>query len=118
MIAVLGTPKPEDMAYISNEGALKFIKKLPRRSKQSFSTLFPKASPLGLDLLGKMLTFNPDKRYTVQECLNHEYFEGIHNAEEEPVCEEFFDWSFDNFELSKERIQTMIFEESLSYHPE
>ena len=54
-----------------NENALKYIKSLPKRSKQHFQTLFPKANPVGLDLLSKMLVFNPDKRYTVEECLKH-----------------------------------------------
>jgi len=34
-----------------------------------------------------MITFNPDKRATVEECLAHPYFEGLHKVEEEPVCE-------------------------------
>ena len=50
-------------------------------------SLFPKANPLSLDLLSKMLTFNPDKRYTVEDCLNHAYFETLHNHDEEPICE-------------------------------
>jgi len=31
-----------------------------------------------------MLTFNPNTRLTVEQCLEHPYFEGIHNPEEEP----------------------------------
>jgi len=49
-----------------------------------------------------MLTFNPDNRYTVEQCLSHPYFESLHNPEEEPICEESFDWSWDNFEPTKE----------------
>ena len=62
-----------------------------------------------------MLTFNPNKRFTVEECLvinlllinyykEHPYFEGLHSPEEEPVCESLFDWSWDDFELKKETI--------------
>jgi mitogen-activated protein kinase 1/3 len=64
-----------------------------------------------------MITFNPDKRITVEECLAHPYFDGLHNPEEEPVCEEVFDWSWDNFEPTREILQTMVWEESLAYHP-
>lgn len=49
-----------------------------------------------------MLTFNPDKRYSVEECLAHPYFESLHNPEEEPRAEKPFDWSWDNFEPTKE----------------
>ena len=117
-IAVLGTPKSDDISYINNDSVLKYIRSLPKRSKQSFKTLFPNANPLGLDLLAKMLAFNPEKRYTVEECLKHEYFKGLYNPEEEPISENQFDWSWDNFEPTKEKIQNMIYEESLQYHPE
>lgn len=76
IISVLGTPSYNDISYITNEQALKFIKSLPKRSKQSFDKLFSKANPLALDLLENMLTFNPHDRYTVEDCLSHPYFEG------------------------------------------
>lgn len=66
IISVLGTPNSEDMKYIGNENAIKYIKSLPKRSKQSWDKLFPKIKPQAADLLSKMLTFNPDKRYTVE----------------------------------------------------
>jgi len=70
---VLGTPSSDDMKYIGiiyvnvgNENAIKYIKSLPKRSKQSWEKLFPNIKPTAADLLSKMLTFNPDKRYTVE----------------------------------------------------
>lgn len=35
--------------------------------------MFPGADPLGIDLLQKMLTFNPLKRLTVNEALSHPF---------------------------------------------
>lgn len=69
IISVLGTPSPDDMKYIGNENAIKYIKSLPKRSKQGWDKLFSNIKPQAADLLSKMLTFNPDKRYTVEECL-------------------------------------------------
>lgn len=68
VISVLGTPTYDDLSYICNEQALMFVKSLPKRSKQSWQSLYPKSNPLALDLLSKMLTFNPNKRYTVEQC--------------------------------------------------
>lgn len=65
-----------------------------------------------------MLNFNPHKRYTVEQCISHPYFEGLHNPEEEPVCSTPFDWSFDECELTKENLQMLIYEESLHFHPQ
>lgn len=49
-----------------------------------------------------MLVFNPEKRYTVKQCLKHPYFEGLHNEEAEPEAEEPFDWTWDDFEPTKD----------------
>lgn len=117
IIGIIGTPSPEDMAFIENEQAKKYIKSLPRRNKQAWNVLYPKANPVALDLLSKMLTFSPVKRYTVEQCLAHPYFEGTHNPETEPLCEAPFDWSFDSFKPTKEKIQEMIYELSLHFHP-
>jgi mitogen-activated protein kinase 1/3 len=117
IIAVLGMPSQEDMSFIGNESAKRYIKSLPKRQRVPWSTLYPKANPVALDLLNKMLVFNPNKRYTVEECLAHPYFEGLHNPDEEPVSSVKFDWTFDDFTPTKPLLQSMIYDDSLKYHP-
>jgi hypothetical protein len=38
---VLGTPSHEDMGYITNDSAIKYIKNLPKRTKQNWAVLYP-----------------------------------------------------------------------------
>jgi mitogen-activated protein kinase 1/3 len=116
IISVLGTPKNDDLEFITKVEAKEFLMKLVKRTKQTWSSLFPNANPVALDLLGKMLTFNPKKRYTVDQCISHPYFEGLHDPEQEPITSKVFDWSFDSVELTKENLQNMIYEESLFFH--
>jgi mitogen-activated protein kinase 15 len=40
-----------------------------------------------LDFLSKLLTFNPDKRMTVEEALSHPFMADFHNPNEEIICE-------------------------------
>ena len=42
-----------------------FIKSLPRRKGKDFATVFKGANPDAIDLIKKMLTFDPSKRITV-----------------------------------------------------
>ena len=106
------------MEFIGNEPARNYIRSLPKRDKQIWSNLYPKANPVALDLLSKMLAFNPNKRITVEECLAHPYFKGLHSATEEPLADRKFDWAFDNFEPTKELLQNMVYDLSLHFHPE
>ena len=118
IVAVTGTPKMEDLDFIKKKEAKEFFLKLVKRTKLTWSSLFPNANPIALDLLEKMLTFNPKKRYTVDQCLSHPYFEGLHDPEQEPITTTPFDWTFDDVELTNENLQSMIYDESLYFHDE
>ena len=118
IVAVTGTPKMEDLDFIKKKEAKEFFLKLVKRTKLTWSSLFPNANPIALDLLEKMLTFNPKKRYTVDQCMSHPYFEGLHDPEQEPITTAQFDWTFDAVELTKENLQSMIYDESLYFHGE
>lgn len=114
IVSILGTPKYSDISYISNEKALEFIKSLPKRSRQPWGLLYPKANPLACDLLGVMLAFNPDKRAGVEECLDHPYFEDL---EREGIKgKKVFDWSVDKFEPKAPLLRELIYKEALAYH--
>ncbi|XP_076900667.1 mitogen-activated protein kinase 3-like [Bidens hawaiensis] len=72
---LLGTPSESDLGFIKNEDAKRFIAQLPRHPRQSLPEKFPDVHPLAIDLVEKMLTFDPAKRITVEEALAHPYLE-------------------------------------------
>ena len=49
-----------------------------------------------LDLLDKMLTFNPHKRITVEEALAHPYLEQYFDPADEVTCNLEFSWTYMN----------------------
>lgn len=116
--SVLGSPTQTDLEFVTKKEAREFVMKLPKKKGKPYNVLFPNANPLALDLLAKMLVFNPNKRATIEDCIAHEYFKGLHDPGEEPLAEKIFDWSFDDLKLTKENLQKMVYEESLSFHPD
>uniref|UniRef100_K1QIB2 Mitogen-activated protein kinase n=1 Tax=Magallana gigas TaxID=29159 RepID=K1QIB2_MAGGI len=66
-----------------------------------------------LDLLDKMLTFNPHKRQTVEELLAHPYLEQYYDPADEPVAEEPFTFEMELDDLPKERLKELIFQETV-----
>ena len=76
---ILGSPLKEDMEFISDPNAILYIESLHKKDKTDLKKIFPGSSEESLDLLEKMLMFNPYKRITVEECLNHPFFKNIRN---------------------------------------
>jgi len=80
-----------------------------------FAHMFPHANPLALDMLEKLLAFNPTKRITVEEALKHPYLEPYHDPEDEPsadpIPESFFDFDKHKDQLSKEQLKQLIYDE-------
>lgn len=52
-----------------------------------------------------MLAFDPAKRCTVEQALEHPYLASLHDPEEEPVANSSFNFDFENYELNKENFQ-------------
>jgi serine/threonine protein kinase len=119
IFGVLGTPNGrEDMNFISNEKAYAYIKRLKKRPKIPFSEIYPSANPQALDLLEKMLMFNPRKRSTVDEALQHPYLEDLHLPESETVCRQKFDFSFEDRLTDRASLQAYMFDEVAAFRPE
>ena len=98
---VLGTPSLDEMKFISNEKALEYIKSLKKKPKIPFNKIYKDANPLALDLMDRMLTFNPNKRISVEEALAHPYLKSLHNPKSEAKCSRIFDFEFEKEKFTK-----------------
>jgi serine/threonine protein kinase len=112
IVRALGTPSDEDMEFIANPHAKRFLKSMENHPKLPMDELIGKeANEQATDLLGKMLEFNPVKRITVDEALRHPYLEELHDSDDEPVCEETIDFSFETQNLSFDELKKLLLEE-------
>lgn len=102
----------EDYYGIKSRRAREYIRSLPFKKKVPMKAMFPKTSDLALDLLEKLLAFNPVKRINVEEALRHPYLEPYHDPEDEPTAqpipEEFFDFDKNKDSLTKEELKRMF----------
>jgi len=114
ILSILGTPDDETLTRIGSERALRYIRSLPKTQKIPFSELYPNANPLALDMLEKLLKFDPAERITVEEALAHPYLEAYHDVDDEPSHEKLFDFSFEALD-SIEDMKRMITEEVLDF---
>lgn len=114
----LGTPTDEDLSFVTSEKARRFMKSQSVKEKVPFSKLYPNTEASAIDLLDKMLIFDPSKRISVLDALSHPYLDSLHNVDDEPSAESVFSFDFEKQELTKKRLQELIFEAMCSFHPE
>lgn len=115
---IIGSPAESSLDFINNAKAKRFILRQPHKPKISFATFYPKCNPSCLDLLDKMLTFNPDDRISIDEALAHPYLESVRDPSLEITCPTPFNFDFESTSLTKSKLQSLIFEDICHYHPE
>ncbi|XP_024525746.1 extracellular signal-regulated kinase 2 isoform X1 [Selaginella moellendorffii] len=103
VLDLIGKPASEDIAAFESPFAAAMIENMaitgPRWERirvlrliecftlsRSFRKAFPSATPEAADLLRKLLHFNPQKRLTAEQALQHPYVAQFHNPREEPSC--------------------------------
>ncbi|XP_022985347.1 mitogen-activated protein kinase 7-like [Cucurbita maxima] len=114
---ILGSPKEADIKFIDNAKARKYIKGMPFSRGINFLHLYPHAEPLALDLLQKMLVFDPTKRITVDEALQHPYMLGLYDPKFNPPANVPLTLDIED-SLEENTIREMMLNEMLYYHPE
>jgi len=115
ILGVLGSPTPSDLQSILNDKARTYLASLPYKPKIPFTKIYPNADPQAMDLLEKMLTFNPSTRITVTEALQHPYLEQYYDPADEPVASVPFSVEMELDDLPKETLKQMIFSETVLY---
>ncbi|NXK69603.1 MK15 kinase, partial [Sylvietta virens] len=85
ILRVIPAPSPEDILALQSEYKASVINHMSSRQRVAFEEIFPSSTPLpALDLLKKLLVFNPDKRLTAEEALQHPYVSRFHCPSREP----------------------------------
>ncbi|KAG6470726.1 hypothetical protein ZIOFF_071803 [Zingiber officinale] len=96
IVNVLGIKGDVDLNSVGNEHIRKYIKSLPQNLGIPFASIYPHANPFAIDLLKKMLVFDPSKRIDVTEALQHPYMASFYDPLFDPATDGPVDLGFDD----------------------
>ena len=125
---VLGTPSADDLSRVDNVTARNYIAALPKKKALDLSRKFSGSDPLAIDLLKKLLCFDPSSRYTASQALAHPYLKEMREGQVNPLFNLssanylqynlHSGWDFEDQTLDEEKIRALILEEILLDNPQ
>lgn len=122
IIDVVGTPGTQDIDSINNEMARSYLASLPFHAARDFHSVCPHQATSeedaiehakAMDLMQKLLTFNPVARFDCEQALAHPYLAQYSDPEDEPTADAPF--VFDEAEQTApvEVLKEMLYRESV-----
>jgi serine/threonine protein kinase len=114
---LIGTPSQEHLMAIPNDDARRYVQSLGYKPPVPWAQILPGVEDDAIDILSRMLTWDAASRITVDEALAHPFVAEHSSPQDEPDCPPF-DFDFENYELSKEVYQNLIWQEMVAFHPE
>ncbi|EQC39018.1 CMGC/MAPK protein kinase [Saprolegnia diclina VS20] len=119
IIKFMGTPKQEEIEFVKNAKALRFLTKLPIYKATKLDEAFPSANPEAVDLLKQMLVFNPEKRISVLDALQHPYLQAFYDPADIHASPPFdFEFDIPDEKLTKDALVDLLLEDVAVFHPE
>lgn len=125
----LGKPNSEEIAMIPNRRAREFMEKLPAWNKKDFRAIMSgrgitnneSVDDSAIDLVERLLKFDPKKRLTAAEALEHPYVQEYRDPKTETVAREI---NHDRLEPPSEKlvgrdgVRRLMWNEMLHFHPD
>ncbi|KAF7343430.1 Pkinase-domain-containing protein [Mycena venus] len=85
IMKILGTPSHQQLAkMLKDSPEIVLNREFPQLPKINLAQVLPKASPAALDLLERLLKFDPSERISAADALSHPYFTETTNAAPAP----------------------------------
>lgn len=118
ILAVLGTPATADTEFIDSDKARAWIHAQAITKRVPWGQVYPGATPDAVDLITRMLHFNPARRISVDEALEHPYMAAYHEPPTEVVAQGPINCDFERQELTENQLRDLAFKEVIGFRAE
>lgn len=105
---MLGTPTDDDMSFVTDQKANGYLKSFVPIERIDFQKKYPGASPEAIDLINRMLQFNPYFRITIDEALAHPFFTKVKKPHKEVTSEIKISLDFETEHLDRDKLRELF----------
>ena len=117
MLMILGQPSNEIKSQMNNKVYVKQLEENPNTIlKESWRNMLPDAPEEALDLISKLMLWDPAKRLTARQVLQHPFLKDVYDPinddqiiEGEPV--KLYDFEFEQYTLGKDILRELLLDE-------
>ncbi|CAH2063497.1 unnamed protein product [Thlaspi arvense] len=113
----IGSPSEDDLRSF-NENAKRYFREVPFIPSRYLGANIGNAPFTAIDLMEKMLKFDPRKRISAEEALAHRYFDSMYKPNHEPVFAKPFTFDLEERPYTVEQVKELIYCEGLAFNPE
>ncbi|KAI3386009.1 hypothetical protein SNEBB_009329 [Seison nebaliae] len=111
ILDVIGKPTTEEVRVSNRSEVISYFQTLPYRKRLDFHKRFKGlSSSEGINLLDKLLLFDPRKRLTACEALSHPYLSVYHDESDEPIAPSKFQDPYEDKNLEINDWKKVIWE--------
>jgi mitogen-activated protein kinase 1/3 len=116
IIEIVGSQSEEDLQFITNSNVKNYVRQFKDIKRKNLEEILNYHYPLAIDLIDKMLVFNPDNRISIEEALNHEYLKEIKEGIEDPIYNGTLNLDFDyDQNITLEKLMEILVNEISSF---
>lgn len=98
ILEVVGTPGEDDLHFITDAKAITYLKSFKQRERKSLGLVYPHSHAALIELIERMVVFDPFKRISLEEAISHPYFDEVRESAKERVAEVPADFEFELIE--------------------
>ncbi|CAK56106.1 unnamed protein product (macronuclear) [Paramecium tetraurelia] len=96
IIQLIGKPTLSDLESINAPMGYQIIEQMDSKKQFSYHQFFPKANDLQIDFIKKLLVYNPKKRLTAEQALDHPYLKDFKQTEPEILLDQYITIPFND----------------------
>lgn len=112
---IIGSPAEDEKSFVTDTKASEYLNAFPSSERVNLATVYPGAGEEAIDLLHKILVFNPYFRLSIEDCLDHSFFKKSRKPEKEHIASDSIEFDWEKEHLDRPKLRAHFLEEMNYY---